>query len=148
MSFLRPSFLNVFPLGFFDGAQQNGNCGAGMVLYLRKDHFVCLSMRLGSGTNTFAELLDHWVLLWFTKTHGILELSVVWDSKVIIKWINGNYALQLVALHSWMERVLEERTRFDYISFRHIFSILLSRLIFSQSKQLGICLVLFSFRNP
>ena len=41
------SILDNFPLGFFDDAQQNGLCGAGMVLYLRKGHVVWMSMSLG-----------------------------------------------------------------------------------------------------
>ena len=46
--------------GFFDGAEQAGNCGTGMTLRIDDSHSFKLRMGLGSGTNTFAELLALW----------------------------------------------------------------------------------------
>ena len=84
-----PSILDNFRLGFFDGAHKDGWCGASMILHLRRNHFFRLSTRLGHVTNTFAELMALWGILWFSRKRGILELRVVGDSKVVIDWVNG-----------------------------------------------------------
>jgi len=52
--------------GFFDGAEQDGNCGTGMILRIYDSHSFKLRMGVGSGTNTFSELLALWGILWFT----------------------------------------------------------------------------------
>ena len=53
--------------GFFDGAEQDGNFGTGMILRIYDSHSFKLRMGVGSGTNTFSELLALWGLLWFAK---------------------------------------------------------------------------------
>ena len=53
--------------GFFDGAKQDGNCGIGMILHIYDSHSFKIRMGVGSGTNTFFELLSLWGLLWFVK---------------------------------------------------------------------------------
>ena len=44
-------------LGFFDGAEQDGHCGAGMVIKFQLDLGFRLGMEVGKGTNTKVELL-------------------------------------------------------------------------------------------
>ena len=71
-------------LGFFDGVHNMGLCGARMVLEIKWDHLIRLKLGVGDGTNTKAELLDLWCLLWFVDKRGVEFLHVVDDSKVII----------------------------------------------------------------
>ena len=52
---------------FFYGVEQNGICGAGMVIYLHPNHKFQLRMGVGLGTSTKAELVALWGLLWFSK---------------------------------------------------------------------------------
>ena len=70
--------------GYFDGAQNNGLCGAGMVLKL--DEFWVFNLWMGActGTNIRAYLLALWSLLWFVIRLWILHVQIVGDSKVII----------------------------------------------------------------
>ena len=44
-------------VGFFDGAEQSGSCGVGMVIQLTVNHSFRICMNAGHGTNTWAELL-------------------------------------------------------------------------------------------
>ena len=74
--------------GFFDGVEQHGNCGTGMILCIDDSHSFKLRMGVGSGTNTFAELLASWGILWLAKKK-ILQLSIFGDLKVVIDWARG-----------------------------------------------------------
>ena len=68
----------------FDGAQQGGVCGAGMLIIIDKNLHYRFKMNIGPGTNTKAELLALWGLLHFAKTKDILPVIVYGDSKVIV----------------------------------------------------------------
>ena len=57
--------------GFFDEAEKDGNYGTGMILRIDYSHSFKPRMGVGSGTNTFAELLALWGLLWFAKKINI-----------------------------------------------------------------------------
>lgn len=52
-------------IGFFDGAQQNGICGAGMVIRIRNSSSYRLKLGVGCGSNTKVELVALWGLLYF-----------------------------------------------------------------------------------
>ena len=58
--------------GSFDGVEQDGNCGTGMILHIDYSHSFKIRMGVGSGTNTFSELLALWAILWFTKKKNSL----------------------------------------------------------------------------
>ena len=58
--------------GFFDGVEHAGNCGTGMILRIDDSYSFKLRMGVGSGTNTFAELLALWGILWFAKKNNNL----------------------------------------------------------------------------
>ena len=73
---------------FFNGAQQEGKCGPGMVIRLNDSHVINLNMGVGDGTNTFVDLISLWGLLWFTKKRGLLQLQIFGDSKIVIDWVN------------------------------------------------------------
>ena len=70
--------------GFFDGAEHARNCGTGMTLRIDDSHSFKQRMGVGSGTNTFFEILALCRILWFTKKRNILELSIFRNSKVVI----------------------------------------------------------------
>ena len=119
--FLSPSLSEDIPSGFFDGAQKDGWCGAGKILYLRRHHNIKLKMGIGKGKNTIAGLLSLWACLWFAKKRRFLEIKVYEDSKVIIEWENGLNSMQYLSLSSWMGRVSLLSQHFLSISFRHIY---------------------------
>ena len=51
---------------FFDGAEENGSFGVGMVIKLQHNHQFNLRMAMGTGTNTNAGLVALWDLLWIS----------------------------------------------------------------------------------
>ena len=61
--FLSPSLSEDIPSGFFDGAQKDGWCCVGMILYLRRHHNIKLNMGIGNGKNTTTGLLSLWCFL-------------------------------------------------------------------------------------
>ena len=60
-----PPEVNDVVIGFFDGVEKDGMCGAGMVIMLHMEHSFWLRMDVGRGTNTRSELLALWGLLLF-----------------------------------------------------------------------------------
>lgn len=61
-----------------------------MVVLIKKDHIINLWMGDGMGNNTKVELISLWGLRWFSRKRGILEIHIVWDSKVVIDWVSSN----------------------------------------------------------
>jgi len=46
----------TIPWAYFDGSTQEAGCGGGAILYLNETHCIKIQMRLGRGTNNYAEL--------------------------------------------------------------------------------------------
>ena len=67
--------------GFFDGDEQDGNCGTGMILHIDDSHSFKIRMGVGSGTDTFSELLAFWGLLWFAKIKKYSPAFYFWRLK-------------------------------------------------------------------
>jgi len=61
-------------IGTFDGAGQGGLCGGGGALSLADGSFFHFKVGLGTGTNTRAELLSLWSLLWAAKKYHCDEI--------------------------------------------------------------------------
>jgi ribonuclease HI len=85
---LNSIFFDEKPIGFFDGAAVNDNCGAGIFIKLSSDHSYKAHFAGGKGNNMKAEILGLWVLLFFAQRLSIRNLMAVDDSKVTIDWIN------------------------------------------------------------
>ena len=108
-------------IGFFDGAQEDGLCGAGMVIRIRNNLFYRLWMEADKETNTKAELLALWGLLYFAKKMNILDITILRDSKVIIEWEKDVYSLRTMELQHWAKRTKDIISTFQRITFRHIY---------------------------
>ena len=69
-----------------------------MPLKIRGEHIFEMWMGCGCGTNTRAEILALWGLLYFALQKGIFELHVYGDSKVLNDWVNDEVILQVAIL--------------------------------------------------
>ena len=107
--------------GFFDGSEQDGNCGTGMILRIYDSHSFKLRMGVGSGNNTFSELLALWGLLWFTIYIYILYLFIFGESNVIIDWAKGLTNLQSLSYDCWLKRIGLLKNCFLSLSFGHLY---------------------------
>jgi hypothetical protein len=85
---LCPVFPDDIATRFFDGSSsQNGVvCACGVVLKLLNGNVFLLGLNVGSGTNSKAELLGLWVLLFFSRVQKLEHLQVYGDSKLMIDW--------------------------------------------------------------
>jgi ribonuclease HI len=117
---LNPIFFDENPIGFFDGAVVNDNCGVGIFIKLSVDHSYKAHFAGGKGNNMKAEILGLWGLLFFAQRLSIRNLMVVGDSKVTIDWINDCSNLNLIYLHSWKEQIRCLKASFEGIHFMHI----------------------------
>ena len=122
---------------FFNGAQQEGKCGAGMVIRLNDSHVINLNMGVGDGTNTFVDLISLWGLLWFTKKRGLLQLQIFGDSKIVIDWVNGLNSLQSLSFYCWLRRTDILKSCFHILSFKHIYRVFNSDVDFLSKSLIG-----------
>ena len=111
----------VSPYGFFDGAAANGYGGAGFCLFLSESHSYEFALGDSSCTNTKAELIALWALLYVTLLMGIPKMNIFGDSAVIISWEKGITALNPPALSDWCMDTRRLISCFHHLSFSHIF---------------------------
>ena len=74
---------------FFYGVEQEGVYGAGILIKLSPYFEVKGWIKDGRGTNSIAELLALWGILFMAKHCRITDVLIVGDSKVMISWDLG-----------------------------------------------------------
>ena len=118
-----PLLIDTMPIGFFDGASQEGGYlfGASMVLKIGDNHILKLSMGCGQGSNTKSELLALYGLLVFVNHLGISHLQVVGDSKVVIEWDQRKNNLQVLFIEWWQASIKDIQESFQVLLFPHAF---------------------------
>ena len=88
----------TYPSGYFDVVAASNIGGAGIIIYISSSHFFHVKMGYDKSTNTMAELMALWELMFFVASIGIPTLSVFGESKVIINWENSVANLVVVDL--------------------------------------------------
>lgn len=118
----------------------NGNnCGAGLVIKIGNDFIYKGWLRAGSGSNTRAEVVGLWSLLFFAKFLGVQSLQDYgvycflrsswvsnlcksWEirklSQVIINWAKGEVQVQSLDLYQWLENIKSMMKDFAFFSFQ------------------------------
>eukprot|EP00253_Pinus_taeda_P028743 PITA_28743 len=71
------------PWAYFDGSAQDEGCGGGALLYLREGHCYHIQVKLGRGTNNFAELSITKHLIHFALEKHCSHLQLFGDSKLV-----------------------------------------------------------------
>lgn len=95
---LRPSPV-VLPADYFDGAEQQGICGCGAWSKLDHKEQYHIFWNGGPDTNTKAEILALWSLLWVAYNLQLKTLHMYGDAKSVIDGVNGLSNFQPSALH-------------------------------------------------
>ena len=78
-------------------------------------------MGLGAGTNTRAELLSLWALMWLANRLQVEELQVLGDSLAVIDWVNGKTVIKNSTLLHWYQRTVHLKGTFTHINIQHIY---------------------------
>jgi ribonuclease HI len=108
---------------YCDGAARGnpGPAGAGAVIVNPAGHIVAkIGKFLGEETNNVAEYMGLILGLKRAKAMGIKELEVLADSELVVRQLNGEYAVKaehLQPLHAEAQALLKA---FDQIEVRHI----------------------------
>ena len=113
----QPSFTLGWPIGYFEGAAQEGYCGAGFVIKMISHEIIKGWMKAGCGTNSRAELMALWDLLYVAKKFGLKQSSIAGDSQMIIGWAKGESDFQALLLEHWKARFSKLISSFTNISF-------------------------------
>ena len=74
----------VFPCGFFDGATTASQGGVGVYISISSSHSLSFKLGCGPSTNTRAELLALWSLLYVAHKMGLPSMHIYGNSSVII----------------------------------------------------------------
>jgi len=113
--------ITQFLAGYFDGATQLEGCGCGAQIdvstSLRYKFYLCG----GEGTNSRAEVLALWGLLYCARWLDIDSIHIFGDSRVVIEWINRKATFAPPYLQKRMHRILVLMNAFLRISFNHIY---------------------------
>ena len=111
----------IFPCGYIDGASNCKAAGAGFFIFLNDCHHLEFMLGVGHGTNTKAELLSLWAILYTSQMMGIPSSQIYGDSLVIINWVKGSTALSPTDLVHWCRETKKLFTRFQALSITHIY---------------------------
>ena len=111
----------VFPYGFFDRETANSSGGVGFCLYLNESHSFEFALGVGSCSNTKAELVALWALLYVTLLMGIPKMNIFGDIVIIISWAKGINSLNPPAIGHWCLDTRRLISCFQHLSFSHIF---------------------------
>ncbi|MBK9516637.1 MAG: ribonuclease HI family protein [Anaeromyxobacter sp.] len=108
---------------FTDGAARGnpGPAGAGAVIVSPEGHIVAkVGKFLGDETNNVAEYMGLIIGLKRAKAMGIKELDVLADSELMVRQLNGEYAVKAEHLKPLHEEAKGLLKAFTAIEIRHI----------------------------
>ena len=94
-------------IGFFNGATTLNAGGIGAVLYIGNDLFYSIRLGCGHNTNSRAELLALFGLLYVSHDMGLPEIRVHGDSMMVIDWAKGKSKLNVTNLEHWCNRTAD-----------------------------------------
>ena len=93
----------------------------GACLYLNQSHFFQISLGLGTGTNSYAELMTLKLLLCFANERNCRQLQVYGDSMVVINWMNKIHKCRAASLYALFEETTHSLSLFESITFTHVY---------------------------
>ena len=108
----------------FDGCSKSnpGIAGAGAVIYRFNEEISNKIQFLGNNTtNNVAEYIGLIIGLKEAITLGIKSIIVEGDSLLVIKQLKGEYKVKSENLINLYNEAKQLSTKFDYISFKHIY---------------------------
>ena len=76
---------------------------------------------VGTSTNSRAELLSLWTLLYFAKLIGLPCLHILGDSYAIINWLNRKSKLFSLNLDGWCLNIRELESYFLHYDASHVY---------------------------
>ena len=134
-----------YPFGFFDGETTLETGGAGIHLGISLTHTFNIKFGCGHNTNTRAELLALWILLYFAEAIGLLTLHIYGDSSVVINWANNKATLSSSDLGYWCESISRLKDSFHRLDFQHVYKEHITRADGLSKEALSVATGLFSF---
>ena len=92
-------------MGVFDGIASKHVGGAGAVLYINRDHYYLIRLGCVFSTNSRAELLAIYGMLYVANIMGFPELWAFGDSTMVIDRVNKKNNLRVLNLDYWCNRI-------------------------------------------
>lgn len=110
-------------VGYIDGASRGnpGDAGIGVVLVAEDERVVEeVSQPIGRATNNEAEYRALLVCLERAHQHGARCLTVCADSELLVRQMNGQYAVRHARLREFYQAACERVEAFEVVVFFHI----------------------------
>ena len=108
-------------MGFFNGPATDLSGGAGVYIWISDTHHLSIKLGCGRSTNTRAELLALWALLYISKEICLPHIHIFGDSSVIINWAKDNSALSILNLEAWCVDIKLLISSFSAVEFKHVY---------------------------
>ena len=93
----------------------------GGALHISDNHHYAYRVRLGLGTNNFAEVMALKSLIHFVVEKNIKRLQIYGDSFIIINWDKRTQICHLMRLIPILEEIHQLKLFFDDIVFNHVY---------------------------
>lgn len=112
--------LSAMSRAFFDGAEQDDQCGCGVFIVVNKNCHYHLFWNGGSGSNSKAEAMALAGLLHFCLFVNLQDVSIFGDFKVLVDDLRGKNIIRKLQLSGWIHRINFLWNRSKGVSIRHI----------------------------
>eukprot|EP00253_Pinus_taeda_P006554 PITA_06554 len=109
------------PCAFFDGFAQDTGCEGGALLYLSDDHYYKIQIKLGRGTNNFAELRTAKHIIHFAIQKQCSHLQLYGDSQIVCNWMNNTSHCHAFSLGHILEETKRLISTFESFKCSHIY---------------------------
>ena len=91
------------------------------MIHLNASYSIIFSLGCGSSTNTRAELLALWDLLYIAKEIRMPYLHVFGDSSVVINREKEVSSLSIMSLEAWCVNIRKLIASFSSVDFKHVY---------------------------
>ena len=110
-----------FPVGFFDGDATDTSQGARVYILLSESHQLHIKMGCGISTNTRAQILALWAIMYISKDIELPYLHVFGDSSAVINWEKDLSSLSILNLDAWCINIKKLIASFFVVDFKHVY---------------------------
>lgn len=119
--FPLPNLSKTLPSpAFFDGPEQQGLCGCGVLIMVDESTQFSFHWNGGSGSNSKAEAMALAGLLYFCLFLNLQHVSIYGDSKVMVDCTSGKIHISASHLNGWMGRIRYYWDSMDGSTIHHI----------------------------
>ena len=108
---------------YFDGITGGDprSCAFSGIFYLSRNHCYWFKFGLFTESNNYVKLSALRILLWIEIEKSIKFIKIFGDSQLIIRWIIGEYRMQIIQLVQLLQESRRLKRMVNIVYLQHIF---------------------------